>query len=267
VKIERLAFGSFALVDGDGKLARFGPLVPGNDLLGLRAEHSYIGWLEERWGTEASGRHAMRWVRSGAIDELVEIAHATEGQRVPYAKLAPFLERLRFDRGGGFQAPDLPALAAWSIERAASSGVPLTDCTTCGKPRFGRGLSPYCSRPAPGQITTCAQLHAQERFAEERAEWNKEYRRIYARKLRGSVSDQEWENWREDPYGSARAPEIYTPFDRWRTPEYRDEVQRFERQRQAMGLPPLRRTEPDGEGFKALFAFLQSLRNEEDKDG
>jgi hypothetical protein len=45
---------------------------------------------------------------------------------------------------------------------------------------------------------TCAQLHAHGRFAEQRAEWNREYRRIYARRLRGTVSEQTWKQWLTD---------------------------------------------------------------------
>jgi hypothetical protein len=170
----------------------------------------------------------MRFIRDGAVEELVEIArHAAHG-RVPYADLARFLERLRFESGGTFEAPDLAALAAWSIERAASRGARLVECPECGRPRFApRSASAYCYRPAPGKTMTCAQLHAHERFAEKRRDWNAEYRRIYARKLRGTVSEEEWDAWRSDEAGSALAPEQFYPFDWWRTPEFQKQAEQI----------------------------------------
>jgi hypothetical protein len=67
---------------------------------------------------------------------------------------------------------------------------------------------------------TCANLHAHERFAKQRAGWDKEYRRIYARKLRGTVSQAEWDAWRSAPAGSANAPEMWVSFDRWKAGDY-----------------------------------------------
>lgn len=59
------------------------------------------------------------------------------------------------------------------------------------------------------------QREAHRRFAKAHPEWNREYRRIYQRKLRGTVTQEQWDAWRLDPRGSAGSPFSFTPFDEW----------------------------------------------------
>ena len=69
--------------------------------------------------------------------------------------------------------------------------------------RWASSTAYNCSRPAPGLTMTCAQLHSQDRFARERGEWSKEYRKVMARKLRGSVSEKEFRAWKSAVRASA----------------------------------------------------------------
>jgi hypothetical protein len=225
MKAHRDQWGSYRL-EGEHRFHGFDGgetftyLVPGNDLLGLRDEPSYLDWIERRWTGVIAKRRSLRWLRDGTVDALIAAARlAAEGQGV-YSLLAPWLDRIRFHAGGTLEVPDFPALAAWSIERCVSAGLRLVECPECERPRYAsRSAGSYCYRPAPDRTMTCAQLHAHERFAEKRRDWNAEYRRIYARKLRGTVSDEEWQAWRSDEMGSALAPEQFIPFDLWRNPE------------------------------------------------
>ena len=230
MRILQKAFGSYEIEDADPAtlgVTGFTHRVPAGDLLGLRDEQPYYVWLERRWGSIASRRRAKRWIQDGNVEELVRLANAAMAGRIPYAELGPRLERIQF-QPGHFTCPDFPTLAAWSLERSAQSGVRIVECPKCQRPHFvSRGSSTYCRRPAPGLSTTCAQSYAHEVFSERRSAWNKEYRRIHARKLRGTVSEEEWTRWRTDPDGSGRAPEIFTPFDRWVDPQFEIDRQKF----------------------------------------
>jgi hypothetical protein len=60
---------------------------------------------------------------------------------------------------------------------------------------------------------SCAQVHAHARFAEHQADWNREYRRIYARKLRGTITESDWRAWVND--ASRLRPNLVLSFDTW----------------------------------------------------
>lgn len=194
--------------------AVFPVVKPINDLLGLRDERTYLAWLERDWQRWARRRTARKWVQEDVPTRFVEAARrATEG-RFPYAEMADLLGRLRF-APGQLDAPDLPTLAAWALQEATQRGYRARKCEECGYLWLSsRDPARYCYRPARGGLTTCAQLHAHERFAGRRDRWNKEYRRIYARKLRGTVSDEEWGAWRAE--ATSQAPEFFVPFDLWK---------------------------------------------------
>lgn len=203
----------------------------------------------------------------------MRLTNATMAGRIPYAELGPRLERIQF-QPGQFECPDFPTLAAWSLERSAQSGARIVECPSCQRPHFvSRGSSAYCRRPAPGLSTTCAQSYAHEVFAERRNEWNKEYRRIHARKLRGTVSEEDWQRWRTDPDGSARAPEIFTTFDRWIDPQVEIDRQMFKTWHD--GRNPAKqdqRQTPDAGEAKARFddimrAAKELAEKEESSDG
>lgn len=58
---------------------------------------------------------------------------------------------------------------------------------------------------------TCAQLQAHDRFTREREDWNREYRKVMARKVRGTVSEEEFRAWKAES-----GLENWTAFDEWR---------------------------------------------------
>ena len=71
----------------------------------------------------------------------------------------------------------------------------------------------------PLAATTCSQYAASERFRTRRADWMREYRKVYARRLRGTVSDTDWDEWTEYVRLTRAATDDdarYTPFDDWR---------------------------------------------------
>lgn len=209
---------------------------PINDLLGLRDDGSYLAWLEGDWQRWARRPAARKWIREGIPERLAEAARLTSGGRVPYAKLADLLERIRYGEAE-LDARSLPALAAWALQDVTQRGFEARRCEECGRMWFSRSSTTrYCYRPAPGLLMTCAQLHAHERFAERRDRWNKEYRRIYARKLRGTVSDDDWREWRAE--GTAKAPEFFIPFDLWK--QLRDAQRLNEKTKEAQVMKMIR---------------------------
>jgi len=112
----------------------------------------------------------------------------------------------------------------------------VRSCPTCHRPWFARGsrrgqelierdeatgevglVAAYnCSRPAPGLTMTCAQLQAHDRFAREREEWTREYRKLMARKLRGTVSEKDFRAWKAGSEPGERGKD-WIPFDEWKT--------------------------------------------------
>lgn len=226
MEVRAKAFGSYWIPEAPPETlgaSGFGVRVPAGDLLGLRDEPPYLAWLEGRWGNIASHRRAKQWIKLGTIDELLQIASTAKDGHLP--DLGAYRTRIKMSPGDTFTCPDFPTLAAWSLQRSAASGARLVECPSCHRPHFvSRQSSFYCRRPAQGLSTTCAQSYAHEAFAENRATWHKEYQRIYQRKLRGTVSETGWQRWRSDPNGSAGAPERFTPFDVWSTPEYQKQV-------------------------------------------
>jgi hypothetical protein len=211
---------------------------PCNHLLGLRREEAYLNWLANEW--RALRRFVRtadleRWLDDGTVETLIGAAERVREGIIPFATLAPLLERIRFatappsgqGRGaadlsvGVLDAPDLPTLAAWSLQHIAQTGrYRVVTCPICERPWFqdSRAVRSECYRPAPGRETTCSQVAASDRFTKRQADWMKEYRRIYARKLRGTVSEDDWAAWME--FTRATRAESgdssrFTRFDDW----------------------------------------------------
>jgi hypothetical protein len=190
-----------------------------NDLIALRDEDGYLRWLERRWGNVANRRRARRWVRAGLPRRLFDAAAAARStSRLPYSELSGLLDHVVY-LDSAIDVPDFPTLAAWALARSVEEGVQIIECEECRSPWLTVSAEPprYCYRPAPGKLMTCAQLHAHERFAKQQADWNKEYRRIYARKQRGTVSAEDFAEW----YAAARAfrkiaPGTVYTFDGWK---------------------------------------------------
>jgi hypothetical protein len=198
---------------------------PINDVLGFRNDDRYADWLGKDWQELApSRREAATYAR--LRDELATIAAAAskEGGTLDMAQLAPFLSRVKY-YAGAIEVPSLAVLAAWALEREVQRRVDwLSDCPICHRPWYTRPRTlasalaepnRYCARPAPGLTVTCAQLEATDRFARERSEWSKEYRKVMARKLRGTVSRSDFEAWKAVSNPGKRS-EDWTPFDEWK---------------------------------------------------
>ena len=214
---------------------------PINDLLGLREDERYLEWIEAQWGELAPHRKSITKLLEHR-DELAEVADAVTNQagriegQLDYVRLAPLLSQVGYSEGD-IDVPSLQVLAAWALVREVERGVDvLVTCPSCGRPWFARGsrrrnellerdegvgdesalIAAYnCSRPAPGLTMTCAQLQAHDRFAREREEWTREYRKIMARKVRGSVSEEEFLAWRSVSSAGERGKDWIT-FDEWK---------------------------------------------------
>jgi hypothetical protein len=189
-----------------------------NDLIGLRNDPKYLSWMEAGWPGLVTRRQLRRWLTEGVPALLARAARQLRDRgTLPYSELAPYLEAVEHTGPDKITIPALPALAAWALSRSADSDTTVSTCGECGLPWISRQPVDYCYRPAPGKTMTCAQLHAHARFAKQRTEWNREYRRIYARKLRGTVSNNDWRAWltQTKPLRQAGRPvENYT-FDLW----------------------------------------------------
>ena len=80
-------------------------------------------------------------------------------------------------------------------------------------------MSHECYRPAPGHEATCSQLTRSRQFEERQAEWMREWRKIYARKSRGVVTEKAWRDWQraiDKRRQEQEDPSAWVPFDEWR---------------------------------------------------
>jgi hypothetical protein len=180
----------------DGQRYPIAAVAATNDLAGLRDDAKYLSWMESTWDGLVTRRQLRRWLSEDVPALLAQAAEQLREQgTLPYGELASLLEAVERTDPNRITVPSLPSLAAWALARSAESAAIVSICGECNLPWISRRAIDYCYRPAPGKTMTCAQLHAHARFAEQRAEWNREYRRIYARKLRGTVSGDNWKKW------------------------------------------------------------------------
>jgi hypothetical protein len=214
---------------------------PLNDFLGLRDEEPYLAWIEAQWGELAPSRESiaelleLRAELANVAAEATDRLGRIEGGYIDYTRLAPLLSKVTY-YAGDIDVPSLEVLAAWALVREIERGAELlVYCPTCGHPWFARrskrdnelleregaiGDEPLitaynCARPAPGLTMTCAQLDAHDRFAREREDWNREYRKVMARKVRGTVSEDDFRAWKAVSNPGARGKD-WIPFDEWK---------------------------------------------------
>jgi Family of unknown function (DUF6076) len=220
---------------------------PVNDVLGLRADERYLIWLDAEWGelaptseqvarmlgrrrkTEPDSHLAVDLgriaeVAGGGTEEFGDAAHT-----IDYVRLAPLLAQVKsLGYARSIEVPSLAALAAWALVQEVEHGSHvLRQCSSCQRPFFARVpagmtrlaaatvLEWYCQRPAPGLTISCAQVHAVDRFGREREEWSREYRKVMARKLRGTVSEKEFRAWKAVS-GPGERGKDWIPFDQWK---------------------------------------------------
>ena len=207
---------------------------PVNDVLGFRDEDRYIDWLEGEWGDLAPSKGDIPGLLA-ARDLLTAVAIAARDRRIDYAALAPYLtavEHFGSALGHTIEVPSLPVLAAWALDRELQRGLdPFERCVSCDRLGFVRltrrsdpgsqlaaalgGGDWRCARPAPGLTITCAQLAAHDRFARERGDWSREYRKVMARKLRGTVSEADFRAWKATS-GPGERGRDWLPYDEWK---------------------------------------------------
>lgn len=187
-----------------------------NDLIGLRDDPKYFNWMEKTWQELVTRRQLRRWLSDGVPELLAAAAEQLRDRgTLPYGTLAPLLEAVEHAGPDKIRIPSLPSLAAWALSGAGQSST-VSICGECGLPWISRQPVDYCYRPAPGKTMTCAQFHAHARFAELRAEWNREYRRIYARKLRGTVTEGDWKQWLAVARPLHKEANLVLPYDSWK---------------------------------------------------
>jgi hypothetical protein len=211
-------------------------LKPVNDVLGIRDDERYAEWLDQEWGKLAPSRATIAKMvgtrrknepEAHFRDDFAEIAETAHvpGGSIDHARLGPLLSQVRY-YPGGIEVPSLAVLVAWALEQLLRGGYWFGNCARCERPFFARSASGrpsiataslprYCSRPAPDLTVTCAHLEAADRFARERSEWSKEYRKVMARKLRGTVSESDFRAWKAVSNPGKRG-EDWTPFDEWK---------------------------------------------------
>jgi hypothetical protein len=234
------------LVLADGRTL---PLTaPVNDLIGLRVEWPYAVHLHSSyrpfWPTEWISVPAELDTTGLDDHELAIEAMAAQIERIQTeaselrrrklpakflaachqaeqghlsASLAPFLERVVHRPG---EAPDevpegdLPTLAAWALHQALRlRPLEVRECQLCKVPWLAspEQPSPYCERPYPGRSMSCRELKKDEHFRESQRDWRREYKRLYERRKRGTLSEADWQAWRAE-----NNPAAWYAFDEWR---------------------------------------------------
>jgi hypothetical protein len=152
-----LAWGVFGLL---------GDLPPATD-----AERESVAGLDlvalfgER-ATRLARTRVRRMARDGTPEAVLRAARqAAKGKLDPW--LAPHLARITFSQGGGpDDVPDLLALVAWCLLRAAEGdSYRVARCGWCRLWWFTAGKGAYCERPAPGyKGHTCRQAAAMRTY-------------------------------------------------------------------------------------------------------
>jgi hypothetical protein len=212
---------------------------PVNDLIGLRADHEYaVHLMQDYWPLWPAN-----WFRPDPAEEgradlgyvLEQVGHQLsiwKQQRLPSlflgaaqraeqghlsAKLGRHLERVT--RRPGDEPDEIPdgelaTLATWALDEALRlRPLVLRECPLCKVPWItdpGQP-SPYCSRPYPGRLMSCREMKKDEHFRENQRDWRLEYKRIYERKNRGTVTEEDWEAWRAE-----NGPNGWIAFDEWK---------------------------------------------------
>jgi hypothetical protein len=166
-----VTYGIIRLGDPSGVEANIRLEQPVNELLALRDKPGNAGdrikallaygvfGLLGSSDRERAYNRIRRWRKERIPEAVLRAAKkASEGRLDPW--LAPHLARVRFSQGSGAdEIPDLLALVAWSIHRAAlSDRYRVARCEWCGLPWFTAGRGRYCERDAPGSVQTCLQL-------------------------------------------------------------------------------------------------------------
>jgi Family of unknown function (DUF6076) len=191
--------------------------APVNDLLGLAISPDaevggYLIYLMKKY--EGFGMHGLGGAQQ-ALAAFDRAAVAAAKRRLS-PELAPYLERIKFSISPGTDdVPDFVALAAWSLlESLRRQSLALITCPRCKRPWFGAPKGPrHCQRPAPGQSRDCRTLEKERRLASNPAyrAYRREYKRLEEAARRGSVTFEDFIEWR-----TANRAHAWRPFDEWK---------------------------------------------------
>lgn len=97
---------------------------------------------------------------------------------------------------------DLGCFLTVCIREIMNSSMEVSLCQHCGKPFVGAGRSIYCDRPRDGG-GTCRTVGAHSKYSRNLAEnqfmgkYRKTYKKNYARMMKGTVTRQQFEGWRD----------------------------------------------------------------------
>lgn len=222
-----VAYRQLVLTESGVEKLRLPLLVPVNDLLGQYVTRSGGGYtsratdLYDLWERyqPLSGKQGVLG-DGGKLAVYTDFLAASQGavRGQLSARLAPYVERLRFDSDGSVaEIPNFTALAAWSLlEAVRRQPLELRTCPTCK----GKWLAPpeelsrYCQRRAPGQVSKdCRTLDYEKRLAGNVAyrAYRREYKRLTEMQRRGTLDMKELMRWREQ-----NSPAQWLPFDEWK---------------------------------------------------
>jgi hypothetical protein len=152
-------------------------------------------------------------------DLFIEAAEmASAGSLHP--EIAQALARVRrLDNLRTVDAQDCIAFGAWCLQRLLSSRRPLTVacCNLCQELWLPdrKNAGEYCSRPAPGQRQTCAEVMAQQAYATEHGDYARERRRLGQQARRGAITAADFNAWKADNRPGRKGRDWRT-YDQWR---------------------------------------------------
>jgi hypothetical protein len=240
-----MLFRQGLVLEGAGKTVPLTAAV--NDVLGLRDEWPYAVHLRSRYGSfwpdewidlpeefDTSGLDEHELASEAVVAQIQRIqseARELRRQKLPdrflaacrqateghlSVSLAPLLERVLYRPGAeADEIPngDLATLAAWSLDQTLRLfPIEIRECQLCHLPWLSppQQASHNCERPYPGRAMSCRALKKDEHFRESQRDWRREYKRLYERRKRGTLSEADWDAWRAE-----NSHDAWYPFDEW----------------------------------------------------
>jgi Zn-finger nucleic acid-binding protein len=215
--------------------------APIDDLLGLRSDSQYAAIIGVRykpfwWGgrelpqllreqeNTLKALEAWRtgleqqirdWLDEGLPDLFLGAVREAAEAGTLSATLAPYVAQIvRRPPPRRDEVPDLPTLATWALDHLMRrSQIEVRTCPTCDYPWLAvdSDHDVYCTRPTPGKLRSCREIHNQQAFEEAQKEWRREYKKLHERKSRGTLPAEEFAAWR-----AANRPSSWLPFEEWK---------------------------------------------------
>lgn len=215
--------------------------APIDDLLGLRSDSRYaaiigLRYRPLRWGERelpqllreqpnllkaldtwrvAVEQRIRDWLDDGLPDLFLDAIREAADAGTLSTTLVPYLGQIvRRPAPKRDEVPDLPTLATWALDQLMRrSQIEVRTCPTCDYPWLAvdSDHDVYCTRPTPGKLRSCREIHNQRAFEEAQREWRREYKKLHERKSRGTLPVEEFAAWR-----AANRPSFWLPFEEWK---------------------------------------------------